>query len=523
MKEYINDYLEAYSKEDWYPWHMPGHKRQDVFENDFWRALFQRDFTEAKNLDDMHEPELFMKDSMRQMQAYYGTIKTYMMVNGATGGILAALYACAPEHSTVLVARNCHKSVCHAVSLLNLEPEYILPDEIPGTRILGDITPEQTKKTLEKLAAGGRLPSVMILTSPTYEGVISDISGILQVLKPYNIPLIVDEAHGAHLPFMGEDYAKSAVTLGADIVIQSTHKTLPALTQTALLHVNRSDLVSRVERYLQVFQTSSPSYLFIQSIEKAVVYAAAHASEFKEYRKKLENFRKKCIKFEHIKLLEPEKTCYAYDRCKLVFFLPRGTGLIEGKEKTVRVDGPWLADMLADKYHLIVEMAGENHIVIMTSTADRAQAYERLFQALLEIDRMLERTEPEPEPKLELYLETKPKSKPESNSESELKPESEKGTDTESFHLPERKLIPGAAWNMDRMWQPLAKAGDAISGEYVYAYPPGIAVLAPGEVIDSWVIRDITKMVEAGRNVIGVDIREDGIYLPVLKENSETA
>ncbi len=83
MKEYINDYLDTYSKEDWYPWHMPGHKRQDVFENDFWRALFQRDFTEAKNLDDMHEPELFMKDSMHQMQAYYGTIKTYMMVNGA--------------------------------------------------------------------------------------------------------------------------------------------------------------------------------------------------------------------------------------------------------------------------------------------------------------------------------------------------------------------------------------------------------------------------------------------------------
>ena len=160
----------------------------------------------------------------------------------------------------------------------------------------------------------------MILTSPTYEGVISDIGGILQVLKPYNIPLIVDEAHGAHLPFMGENYAKSAVTLGADIVIQSTHKTLPALTQTALLHVNRSDLVSRVERYLQIFQTSSPSYLFVQSIEKAVVYAAAHASEFKEYWKKLENFRKKCMKFEHIKLLEPEKTCYAYDRCKLVFF-----------------------------------------------------------------------------------------------------------------------------------------------------------------------------------------------------------
>ncbi len=503
MKEYINDYLEAYSKEDWYPWHMPGHKRQDVFKNDFWQALFQRDFTEAKNLDDMHEPELFMKDSMRQMQAYYGTIKTYMMVNGATGGILAALYACAPEHSTVLAARNCHKSVCHAVSLLNLEPEYILPDEIPGTRILGDITPEQTKKTLEKLAAAGRLPSVMILTSPTYEGVISDIGGILQVLKPYNIPLIVDEAHGAHLPFMGENYAKSAVTLGADIVIQSTHKTLPALTQTALLHVNRSDLVSRVERYLQVFQTSSPSYLFIQSIEKAVAYAASHTSEFENYRKKLENFRKKCMKFEHIKLLEPEKTCYAYDRCKLVFFLPRGIGLTGKKEKAVRVDGPWLADMLADKYHLIVEMAGENHIVIMTSTADRAQAYERLFQALSEIDGILKFPETNSETKLEQKL------KP------ELKPK--------SFHLPERKLIPGAAWNMDKMWQPLAEAGDAISGEYVYAYPPGIAVLAPGEVVDSRVIRDITKMVEAGRNVIGVDIREDGIYLPVLKESSETA
>lgn len=292
LKEYINQYLDRYRKADYYPWHMPGHKRQDVFKDDFWENMFLRDFTEAEGLDDLHEPELFMKDSLEQMQRFYGTEKTYMMVNGATGGILTALYACAPEGASVLMGRNCHKSVCHAVSLLNLKPEYVVPELLPGTDIFADITPEQMEQALNELKKTDRLPAVVVITSPTYEGVISDICGIKNVLEPYNIPLIVDEAHGAHLPFMPKRNL-SAVAAGADLVIQSTHKTLPSLTQTALLHVNRKELVPKVERYLHIFQTSSPSYLFTQSMEKAVVYAGNHPEVFDAYRKRLKHFRKK--------------------------------------------------------------------------------------------------------------------------------------------------------------------------------------------------------------------------------------
>ena len=92
LKEYINKYLDRYSKRDYYPWHMPGHKRQDVFADDFWEILFRRDFTEAEGLDDLHEPELFMKDSLEQMRRFYGTEKTYMMVNGATKELMLGVY-----------------------------------------------------------------------------------------------------------------------------------------------------------------------------------------------------------------------------------------------------------------------------------------------------------------------------------------------------------------------------------------------------------------------------------------------
>ena len=509
MKEHINDYLIKYSKSDNYPWHMPGHKRQNVFETDeMWQEIFSRDFTEAKDLDDMHEPETFIRDAMQTFKEIYGTYSTYMLVNGSTGGILSALYACAPEKSVVLVARNCHKSVYNAICLLKLRPEYIMPEMIPDTSsaIFGDIKPQQVEEKIIALRKKGIKPSTAVITSPTYEGVISDVAEILAVLKKYDIPLIVDEAHGAHLPFMGEDYPVSAINAGADIVVQSTHKTLPALTQTALLHVNNEKLDENIKKYLKIFQTSSPSYIFMQSIEKAVFFSYTHKEEYLKYRQILESFRAKCLKLKNICLLDTENKCYAYDICKLVFMINsyekqnekeavQNTEADTGKQKNQymkQYTGTWLAERLA-AYHKITEMAGTNYVIAMTSVADKEEAYDALFDALEKIDE-----------EIETITDT-------TNDIPKIKT-----IEPSDITIPEMAIIPGEAWNLPTERTELKKAVNCISGTTVYAYPPGIPLLVPGEKISESTIRAITKMSKSDLNLSGVYVDDGMLYIDVV-------
>lgn len=497
MKEFINEELTKYISEEHYPWHMPGHKRRDVMEqsneNDMWYRLYSHDFTEARGLDDMHEPELFIKDSLEEIKSIYKSEASFMLVNGATGGILAALYACCPEQSVVIMARNCHKSVYNGISLLKLKPEYVVPDMIDGTDILGDVKPYMIKEKLEQLLNQGIHPSAVIITSPTYEGVISDVRGIKQLLQPYDIPLIVDEAHGAHLIFMGEGYPEAAVSRGADIVIESTHKTLPAMTQTALLHVMNSRLVPLVKKYLQVFQTSSPSYIFMQSIERALAWSNSNKNEFLEYRKRLQRFRKKCEALQNITLLNPGDTCYAYDVCKLVFIIKKGTVLknddiytagVVTKDKNLYFNGAMLEELLAKKYNQTLEMCSTSYVIAMTSVADSEEAYDSLYTAMLQIDGMLAGT-----------------------GGNEYKAEKRE------FHLPVRKLLPGEAWNKTSGLIDIDSSAGHISSGYIYAYPPGISVIVPGEVMDDIVIADIKNMLKCKLKVVGVKTTEDKVLI----------
>lgn len=490
MYEYINKKLEEYKTRNNYPWHMPGHKRVDIIENknqqgnvhaDMWEAVYSMDYTEARELDDMHEPELFIKDSLEEIKNIYSSEASFMLVNGATGGILAALYACCSENSVIIMARNCHKSVYNGISLLKLKPEYVVPDMIEGTDILGDIKPDMIKEKLEMLQNKGIHPSAVIITSPTYEGVISDIKGIKQLLQPYNIPLIVDEAHGAHLTFMGEAYPESAVANGADIVIESTHKTLPAMTQTALLHVMNSELIPQVRKYLQVFQTSSPSYIFMQSIERALAWSYTNHDKFIEYRKMLEEFRKKCGHLQHITLLNPINTCYAYDICKLVFVIKKGTML---KGENIYFNGAMLEEILAEKYNQILEMCSISYAIAMTSVADSAEAYDNLYNAMCQIDNML-------------VCDNKYEQK-------------------KVFHLPAQRLCPGNAWNEKTELVEIDNSIGRISSGYIYAYPPGISVVVPGEIIDEAVINDIKKMLESSLKVVGIDTTGEKVLLQVV-------
>lgn len=576
VKEYINEALEKYIEKGTYPWHMPGHKRQPLEKPDggmclkddenggqlppnvdnisksrenFWNGVYAHDFTEAKDLDDMHEPEMFIADSLAEMKMVYGTFATYMLVNGSTSGLMTAIHATCHRGDVILAARNCHKAVYNAICMLELEPEYIVPDyvdmrwrcgvnqngeqpitdgmtDVSGesnretrekmaassevnheteeraavngeddrevserTDILGDISPDKLELALKELVADGRKPRAVIITSPTYEGVISDIRTIAGIVHRYGIYLIVDEAQGAHLNFM--EGHETAMQQGADIVIESLHKTMPALTQTSLLHVMNPELDERVRRYLQIFQSSSPSYIFMQSMEKAVAFGANNRDEFARYGRRLEIFAEKCDSLRNIRLFRPgvnvsknDEGCSAckvfdHDEGRLVFVVRPGTVDESGQKFT----GVMLAEILADRYGLIVEMASVSYVICISSVVDSADSYDILFNAVAEIDGNLG-YEPDKTDRQELDIISGRRS----------------------------AMPPGTAWDRPVESVPIEGAAGKVSGAFVYAYPPGIPVLAPGEVVDRQAVNGIKSMIDSGLNVAGVN---DG-YIKVL-------
>lgn len=525
VREYINEALEKYIEKGTYPWHMPGHKRLPLekMEN-FWNGVYAHDFTEAKDLDDMHEPEKFIADSLAEMKKVYGTFATYMLVNGSTSGLMTAIHATCHRGDVILAARNCHKAVYNAICMLELEPEYIVPDyvdmrwhcganqsmsdkmtdacgkddcetreetDIRGegdretperTDILGDISPDKLERAINTMIVDGRKPSAVIITSPTYEGVISDIGTLAEITHRYGIYLIVDEAQGAHLNFM--EGHETAMAQGADIVIESLHKTMPALTQTSLLHVMDPKLDERVRRYLQIFQTSSPSYIFMQSMEKAVAFGANNRAGFVEYGRRLEIFAEKCDSLRNIRLFRPgvnvsknDEGCSAckvfdHDEGRLVFVVRPGT--VDGSGQIFT--GVMLADILADRYGLIVEMASVSYVICISSVVDSADSYDILFRAIEEIDNGLE------------YRSIV---------------DGSRAMDIISGRR--SAVVPGKAWDETSEMVPLELSVGRISGAFVYAYPPGIPVLAPGEIVDERAVCGIDTMIRSGLNVSGVD------------------
>ena len=369
-KTYIADGLKQYLNEKHQIWHMPGHKRKAVFEQagdigSRLDSIYAYDVTEVPGTDDLYEPEDFIDKSLQQLKKLYGTCGSYYIVNGSTGGIFAAIYACTSPGDAIIVARNCHKSVYNAANVFGLKTV------VTETGITGIVCPEE----IERLCAANPNVTAIVITSPTYEGVVSDIKAISQIAKKYNKYVIADEAHGAHLPFISPEL--SAITLGADLVVQSLHKTLPALTQTALLHVCKKELLNKAQRSISMFMSSSPSYIMMLSMERAVCFAAD--KDCREYMESLGAFRRRCKTFSNIRILEAEKVkaahAFGYDETRLVFFSD--------------IPGTKLMAMLDETGGIVCEMAGEKHVVLISTIVDTKKDFEHLYEALKRVDAKL--------------------------------------------------------------------------------------------------------------------------------------
>lgn len=460
--------LEEYHGRSIYPFHMPGHKRNERAV-DFLPGL-TKDITEIEGFDDLHHPNGILRGAQEAAASLYGADETFYSVNGSTGALLAAVCACTTPGGSVLIARNCHRCVYHAISLMQLDSYYLYPGITVSHGLNGAIQPGQVE---EALSAYPDVQAVVI-TSPTYDGVVSPIKEIAAIVHRHRRPLIVDEAHGAHFPFHSY-FPVSALGQGADVVIHSLHKTLPALTQTALLHV-RGDLADReqIRRYMAMFQTSSPSYLLMGSIDACVQkLSESSAGSFGEYVEKLKKTRARLAKLRFIRLAGEEmidhKTVWDLDRSKLILDVQGSC-----------MDGHGLYRCLWKKYSLQMEMETQTYVLGMTSIADTEEGYERLCQALEDLEGSWMREG--------------------------QRPCGEKTTFHQDISLfsGEKSLPIGRALGKDRVKRPFLQSEGYVSGTFLYLYPPGIPLIVPGEKITSRLIDAVVRFQDTGLTVQGL-------------------
>lgn len=263
--------------------HVPGHKYGQVFINNdsisYFSNILKIDATELTGLDDFHSPEEVILRAEKLLAEVYGVHKSFFLVNGSTVGNLAMIMAAINENDIVLVQRNCHKSILNAIHLAKANPVFLAPDYDEDWGVVGGVSLKTVQKGIERYSNC----KAIILTYPNYYGMTNDLKEIVEVAHQKGIPVLIDEAHGAHF-IAGDFFPLSAVQLGADVVVQSAHKTLPAMTMGSFLHVN-SELVSThsINGYLRMLQSSSPSYPIMASLDIARSYIGTYSKKDIEY------------------------------------------------------------------------------------------------------------------------------------------------------------------------------------------------------------------------------------------------
>ncbi|MGH0601211.1 aminotransferase class I/II-fold pyridoxal phosphate-dependent enzyme [Bacillus mycoides] len=248
--------------------HVPGHKNGLNFPQKAsggFKEILSIDVTELTGLDDLHSPFECIDEAQQLLAEVYGVHKSYFLINGSTVGNLAMILSCCGEHDIVLVQRNCHKSIINGLKLAGANPVFLNPwiDEVHNVPV--GVRDEVIKEAITKYPNA----KALILTHPNYYGMGIDLEASIAYAHAHKIPVLVDEAHGAHF-CIGDPFPKSALVYGADIVVHSAHKTLPAMTMGSYLHIN-SHLVSeeKVSSYLSMLQSSSPSYPIMASLDIA--------------------------------------------------------------------------------------------------------------------------------------------------------------------------------------------------------------------------------------------------------------
>ena len=436
MNTPILDMLKRIKEEGRTPFYMPGHKGGRLMGDE--ASPFSYDITEIQGADNLHLPTGAILEAEKLAAKAFGAKRTFFLVGGATAGIHAMLCAVLKDGDTVLVDRACHKSAVYALHHSGARAVFLNPamgeDNIPQS-----ISPEHLKEALHTHKG----VKALYLTSPNYYGRCQDLGELIRVAHAFGVPVLVDEAHGAHFAF-SDRLPDTALSQGADVVVESAHKTLPALTQSAYLHVGNEAYCELLEETLRMFQSTSPSYLLMASLDYARAYMEEHRAEF-------ERFLDDCAEVFGTK---PSKE---RDMSRIVFSPQNMTGHAA-------------AEILRKEYRIEPEMADYDHVVFLPTMGNTKEELLHLKAAMEEISRR----------------------------------SGEKKAIRVSF--PQESILSFREQSRrNKRWVSLTDAVGKVCGAMVYLYPPGIPLLLPGEIVEEDTLKTIQNYQAAGLEMTGIN------------------
>ncbi|GLX70842.1 aminotransferase class I/II-fold pyridoxal phosphate-dependent enzyme [Paenibacillus glycanilyticus] len=450
--------------------HVPGHGYGQVYnlessiENKWLSTIMKLDVTELSTTDDLHHPEASIGEAQKLAAQCFGAEETFFLVGGSTSGNLAMILAVCEPGDLILVQRNVHKSVINGLKLAGAKAVFLMPqiDEETGLSTIPSIEEIEQALKLYPEAKG------VMLTNPNYYGMSTNLSRYADLLHQYNKPLLIDEAHGAHYGFHPA-FPMSALQAGADAVVQSTHKTLSALTMGAMLHV-QGNRISRdsLREVLSAVQSSSPSFPIMASLDVARVMVDRYQSDwFEPGVASAEAFRKWLAHEDRlIKVLQLDSKSAAYDQLDpLRIVLRDSTGTLTGFE----------LQKMFEEYGCWAEMADLRHVVLVWGSRTGESNRLKLQDACARIERFIE-------------------TKPFKNKELKVSAGLFWGNGTSS------RLKP-VEWNRKKREHhriPLDEAEGLEAAEMVIPYPPGIPVIYPGETLTKELISYISTLTGTG-------------------------
>ena len=428
----IKDY---YKKNKTYLFTTPSHSQGNfiipVLKEIIGKNYFKNDFSEIEGFDNLREPEGVIKKLLNDISKIYDTKATFMLTNGSTSGIVAAMLAVLKTDDKVIIARNCHISVYNGLVLSGARPVWFLPEFDNNWGIYKGITGADIKKQI----AQNPDAKALIITSPTYEGTFSEIEDIAKLCKKKNITLIVDEAHGALLNF-GHFKVRPAIQCGADISIQSLHKTAGAPNPCAVLHISKSSKISAesIQQALNLINTTSPSYPMMCAIEGTVKYLNSQKGKkhITKLFKMIDDFKK---------TLPDSVEIYSNNNDITKILL-----------KIKGVNSLAVAELLNNEFNIEEEFSTDEALLFITGIGTDSKKLKALQKALKKISKM--------------------------------RIDKREDQSTLSYSLPQMIYTPAEAYKKNKITIDANNAEGKISAEAIVKYPPGIPVLLPGEVID---------------------------------------
>lgn len=445
--------LSNYRDENILRFHMPGHYGKSDFPELSYLCenILNFDVTEVYGTDNLNEPKEMILESLEYISKLYKSKKSYILVNGSTSGIHIAIDTLVDDNAHVITARNCHKSVHNILENKNINIHYIYPKIDLDFCIDSHIEYEDLVETVTCAKNKAIDIQAVILTYPNYFGRTYNLKKISDFLKSENIFLIIDEAHGAHFTF-NEALPKTSIELGATISVQSAHKTLPAFTQTAMLHLGNDFPKSKLElleNKIQFFQTTSPSYILMASCETAVYIMDKYGVErLNKIKQSVENLKNKLNSYSDISIYESNDPNLLQDFCKFAINTP--------------IPGDIFSDILRKKYKIQAEMTIGFNVLFMIGITHTEKDLERLGNSIIDI---IKNNKNLFESNFKLNL-------------NNLFPK----TESVAFHklyknkkIDENNIIIKKIKDLD----------NDICAEKIIPYPPGIPLLLPYEIINN--------------------------------------